>query len=221
MAAITQYQKLGERGEREQKRSLSQSAGWKSTWGGSRFLPRALRGYLSLPLCSFPVMMSSPLFLSLWAHHFSIRRYLSLPSLCLHTGAFLLRSGDQCDFILTLSIYLQWSYCQTGSHSEVLGVAVVVQSPSRVRLFVTPWTAAHQASLSITISWSLSKFMSIAPVMPSSHLILLTPYSPSALSLSQHQGLSQWVHCSHQMTKILELQLPHQSFQWIFRVDLP
>ena len=49
----------------------------------------------------------------------------------------------------------------------------------------------------------------------------LIPSSPSALNLSHHQGLFQWVVCSHQMTKILELQLQHQSFQWIFRVDLP
>ena len=48
----------------------------------------------------------------------------------------------------------------------------VVQSPSCVRVFVTPWTAAGQASLSLTISWSLLKFMSIALVMPSNHLIL-------------------------------------------------
>ena len=51
-------------------------------------------------------------------------------------------------------------------------VVVVVQSPSRVQLFVTPWTAACQVSLSLTISWSLSKFMSIKLVMPSNHLIL-------------------------------------------------
>ena len=43
--------------------------------------------------------------------------------------------------------------------------------------------------------------------------------SSSVLSLSQHQGLFQSVNCSHQMTKILELQLQHQSFQWMFRVD--
>ena len=47
-----------------------------------------------------------------------------------------------------------------------------VQSLSHVRLFVTPWTAAHQASLSITSSWSLLKLMSIVSVMPSNHLIL-------------------------------------------------
>ena len=46
---------------------------------------------------------------------------------------------------------------------------------SRVQLFVTPWTAAHQASVSITNSWSLPKLMSIESVMPSNHLILCHP----------------------------------------------
>ena len=50
-----------------------------------------------------------------------------------------------------------------------------VQSLSRVQLFVTPWTAARQASLSITNSWSLLKLMSIELVMPSNHLILCHP----------------------------------------------
>ena len=50
-----------------------------------------------------------------------------------------------------------------------------VQSLSLLRLFATPWTAAHQASLSITNSWSLLKFMSIESVMPSNHLILCRP----------------------------------------------
>ena len=49
---------------------------------------------------------------------------------------------------------------------------VVVQSLSYVRLFVTPWTASCQASLSYTTSWSLCKLMSIELVMPSNHLIL-------------------------------------------------
>ena len=47
-----------------------------------------------------------------------------------------------------------------------------VQSLSHVRLFATPWTTARQASLSITNSWSLLKFMSVELVMPSNHLIL-------------------------------------------------
>ena len=50
-----------------------------------------------------------------------------------------------------------------------------VQSPSCVRLFATPWTAACQSSLSITNSQSLSKLMSIESVMPSNHLILCHP----------------------------------------------
>ena len=51
----------------------------------------------------------------------------------------------------------------------------VVQSLGRVPLFVTPWTAARQASLSITNSRSLLKIMSIVSVMPSNHLILCHP----------------------------------------------
>ena len=50
-----------------------------------------------------------------------------------------------------------------------------VQSLSHVWLLATPWTAAHQASLSITNSWSLLKLMSIESVMPSNHLILCRP----------------------------------------------
>ena len=52
---------------------------------------------------------------------------------------------------------------------------VVVQFLSHVWLFVTPWSAAHQASLSFTISWSLLKLTSIESVMPSNHLTLCYP----------------------------------------------
>ena len=51
-----------------------------------------------------------------------------------------------------------------------------VQSLSRVLLFVTPWTAAPQASLSITNSWSPPRPMSIESMMPSNHLILFRPF---------------------------------------------
>ena len=58
---------------------------------------------------------------------------------------------------------------------------ISVQLLSCVQLFVIPWTAAHQASLSITNSWSLLKLMSIMLVMPSNHLILCytLPLPPS------------------------------------------
>ena len=76
-----------------------------------------------------------------------------------------------------MSIYSLHFY---GSKKDLqLIVVVVVQSLSRVQLFVTLWTAAHQACLSFTISLSLLKLMSIESVMPSNHLILFCPLLPS------------------------------------------
>ena len=72
---------------------------------------------------------------------------------------------------------------------------VVVQFLNCVRLFTTPWTAACQASLSFTISWSLLKFMSIETVMPSNHLIFCYPLLflpsifPSIRVFSNESGL--------------------------------
>ena len=86
-------------------------------------------------------------------------------------------------------------------------VVVVVQSLSRVRPLAIPRTTACQASLSFTISWSLLKLMSTKY-----HLVLCHP-------LSQHQSLFQWISFSHQVAKVMKLQLQHQSFQWIFSVD--
>ena len=82
-------------------------------------------------------------------------------------------------------------------------VVLVVQSPSHVQLFATPWSAARQASLSFTISPSLFKLMSIEPVMPSNHLILCHPPLFSALHPSQNQGLFQWVGSPHPVAKVL------------------
>ena len=67
---------------------------------------------------------------------------------------------------------------------------VVVQLLNPVQLIVTPWTAARQASLFFTTSWSLLRLMSIESVMPTSHLILCHPHSPPTFNLFQHQGLS-------------------------------
>ena len=93
---------------------------------------------------------------------------------------------------------------------------VVVQSLNHVWLSVTPWIAAHQASQSFTISLSLLKLASIESVMPSNHLILCHPL---LLNFSQHQGLFQWIGFLYQVARVLELQVQHQSFQWVFRVD--
>ena len=61
-------------------------------------------------------------------------------------------------------------------YSTTLNQFSSVQLYSRVKLFVIPWTAVHQASLSITNSWSLLKLISIELVMPSNHLILCQHY---------------------------------------------
>ena len=60
-----------------------------------------------------------------------------------------------------------------------------VQSLGHVRLFATPWTAACEASLSITNSWSLLKLTSIESVMPLSHLILCCPLLLSFLGMEK------------------------------------
>ena len=76
-----------------------------------------------------------------------------------------------------------------------------IQSLSCVRLFVTPWTAARQASLSITNSWSLLKLMSIESIMLSNHLILccsllLCSIFPSIRVFSNESALCiRWPNC--------------------------
>ena len=78
---------------------------------------------------------------------------------------------------------------------------VVVQLLSCVWLFVTPWTATRQDSLSITISLSSHKLiMSIESVVPSNHLIFCHPHL-LPLNFVQYQSLFQWVSTSHQVAK--------------------
>ena len=87
-----------------------------------------------------------------------------------------------------------------------------VQSLSCVQLFATPWTAAHQASLSITNSQNLLKLMSIESVMPSNYLILCRPLLlPPSIFPSIRVFLR--VSSLHHVAKELEFQLQHQSFQ--------
>ena len=93
-----------------------------------------------------------------------------------------------------------------------------VQSFSHIRLFVIPWKAArpslpvHHQFLESTQTHVHQVGDAIQPSHP-----LKSP-SP-ALNLSQHQGFSHWVGSLHQVAKVLEFQLQHLSFQWIFRTD--
>ena len=65
--------------------------------------------------------------------------------------------------------------------------------------------------------WVCSNSCPLSDAIQPFHPLLSAPFL--ALNLSQHQGFFQWVCSSHQVAKVLELQLQHQSFQWIFRVD--
>ena len=96
-------------------------------------------------------------------------------------------------------------------------MSLPVQLLSRVRLFVTPQTAAHQASLSITNSQSLLKFTAIESVMSPNHLILCRfLFLLSSIFLS----IRVFSNESVQVAKVLEFQLQHQSFQWTPRTYL-
>ena len=89
---------------------------------------------------------------------------------------------------------------------------------SHVQLFVTPWTAARQASVSITNSQRLLTHVhQVSDVIQPSHS--LSYPSPPALNLSQHQDLFKWISSSRQVAQVLEFQLQHQSFQWTPRTD--
>ena len=112
-----------------------------------------------------------------------------------------------CVFISPYSL-LPFSFC-------LRDYVAVVQSLSCVQPSAIPWTAACQASLSFTVSFTHVHSVNLA--IQQSHP--LSPASPPAYELSQHQGLFQWVGSLNHVTKVLELQLQHQSFQWIFRTD--
>ena len=82
------------------------------------------------------------------------------------------------------------------SHLSGWSRGIVVQSLSRIWLFVTPWTAACQASLSFTISQSLLKLMSIESVMPSNHLVLCCPLFLPSVFLASGPFLMSWLFAS-------------------------
>ena len=98
--------------------------------------------------------------------------------------------------------------------SRVVPFVVVGPFLSHVQLFATLWTDVRQSSL----SFSISEFAEIhvhwvGDAMQTSHPLL----SPSlTLSLSQYKCLFQWIRYLYQVTKVLDLHLQHQSFQWTF-----
>ena len=79
--------------------------------------------------------------------------------------------------------------------------------------YSTPGLPVHHRLLEFT----QTHVHQVGDALQPSHL--LSSPSPPTFNLSQHQGLFQWVSSSHQVARVLEFQLQHQSFQWIFRTD--
>ena len=84
---------------------------------------------------------------------------------------------------------------------------------------VTLWTAAHQAFLPFTISQSLLKLMSIESMMPSNHLILCCPLLFPLSIFPSIRVFSNELAVCIKVATVLELQIQHHSFQWIFKID--
>ena len=96
-----------------------------------------------------------------------------------------------------------------------------VQSFSHVQLFATPWITHSMQGL--PVHHQLPEFTQthvhwVGDAIQPSHP--LSSPSPPAPNPSQHQGLFQWVNSLHEVAKVLEFQLQHQSFQWTPRTDL-
>ena len=150
-----------------------------------------------LPLC---LLLPLP-----WSSVTQMVLYLSIHFLS-HLGFSALRFSLDWDSIFPgLSVFL------------LALVVVVVRSLSRVWLFASPRTLEHQALLSSTVSQDLLKLMSIESVMLSNHLILCHPLILLPSIFPSISDFSSQVSSLHQVAKVLEL--PHQFFQWIFRVD--
>ena len=136
--------------------------------------------------------------------------YLIFPFLCLYTVNIHL----YCYFNQRENrIILERKFLELKILTAILFYIAVVQPLSRVQLFSTLWTAAHQTSLSFTITQSLLKLMSIESVMPSNHLSSsVTPFSSCPQPFPASGSFPVSWHF-RQVAKVLELQLQHQSFQ--------
>ena len=131
-------------------------------------------------------------------------------------------SQDQC----FQSVVCLWTACYWGpqwegfkiqeSFQKLLQFSSITQS---CLTLCDPWTAARQASLSITNSWSLLKLISIKLVMPSNHLILCPPLLIQPSIFPSIRVFSNELVLCIRWPNYWEFQLQHQSFQRIFKTD--
>ena len=133
-----------------------------------------------------------------------------------------------CILIVVFFVVLQrvWHDKQLSMHVRMLVSVIKISICERINGFQFSSVAQSRPTLCNPMNHStpglpvhhqlpeLTQIHSIESVMPSSHLIPCSPLLPPAPKSSQHQGLFQWVNSLHEVAKVLEFQLQHQSFQW-------
>ena len=108
------------------------------------------------------------------------------------------------------------SILRWGSHFKVVQFSSITQSSATLCKPIDPSTPGLLAQCQPPMPTQMHVHWVGGAIQPSHPL--WSP-SPPTFNLSQHQGLFQWVSSSHEVAKVLEFQLQHQSFQWIFRTD--
>ena len=114
-------------------------------------------------------------------------------------------------------------FCIAGSFFTVWATREAHQFSSVAQSYPTLWDPMNCSTPGLPVHHQLLEFTQIHVHWIGDAIQLSHPLSspsPPALNLSQHQGLFKWVSSSHQVTKVLEFQLQHQSFQWTFRTNL-
>ena len=117
---------------------------------------------------------------------------------------FCLYSGSLCSLLNNIMINIKNFFC------SVTKLCPTLCNPMNCRMASFPVLHYLPEFAQMHVHW-------VDDVIQPSHPLL--PPSPPALNFSQHEGLLQWICPLQQVAKVLELQLQHQSFQWIFRVD--
>ena len=119
--------------------------------------------------------------------------------------------GAVCMSILTLQKCIKFMWLEVLQFSSVTQLCPILCDPTNCSMPVLPVHHQLPESTQTHVLW-------VGYAIQPSHLLLFP--SPPALNLSQHQGLFKSVSSSNQVAKILEFQLQHQSFRWLFRTDL-
>ena len=138
-----------------------------------------------------------------------------------HAEQRLLISRYLCSFLSLF--YLYWSIDLFSISISIFIYPYSVQFSSVVQSCPTLWDPMNHSKPGLPVHHQLPEFTKthahrVCDAIQPSHP--LSSPSPPAPNPSQHQGLFQWVSSSHQVAKVLELQLQHQSFQRIFSTDL-